>query len=102
MPPPPGSTPKLRIIAERARRGTDAFTKGCVDLLHAWDDAATEAIIHATNDDAWRVREMAGKVIAAHRVAGAFDAIEPLRADKVPRVRAAAVRAIVILTADGA
>lgn len=147
MPLRPGSTPKLRIIAERARRGTDAFTRGCVDLLHgrydsvdddlvralggehgdnvlngrdggkggywprvwaargllhAWDDAATEAIIHATNDDAWRVREMAGKVIAAHRVAGAFDAIEPLRADKVARVRAAAAHAVVILTAAGA
>ncbi len=71
-------------------------------LLHAWDDAATEAIIHATRDDAWRVREMAGKVIAAHRVGEAFGAIEPLRADQVPRVRAAAARAVVILTAEGA
>lgn len=71
-------------------------------LLHAWDDAATEAIIHATRDDAWRVREMAGKVIAAHRIGDAFDAVEALGTDKVPRVRAAAARAVVTLTANGA
>lgn len=80
-------------------------------LLHAWDpacgypacrDAATEAIIHATSDDAWRVREMAGKVIARHRVGDALDAVAALRADGVPRVRAAAQRAVAALTAAGA
>jgi hypothetical protein len=70
-------------------------------LLHAWDDAATAAIIHATADDAWRVREMAGKVVARHRVGDALDAVAGLRGDPVPRVRAAAERAVVILTAGG-
>jgi hypothetical protein len=74
-------------------------------LLHAWDpaggEAATAAIIHATSDEAWRVREMAGKVIAAHRVGDALDAVAALRADPVPRVRAAAQRAVVMLTAGG-
>jgi hypothetical protein len=37
---------------------------GARGLLHAWDDAATDAIIHATTDEAWRVREIAAKVIA--------------------------------------
>jgi HEAT repeat protein len=68
-------------------------------LLHAWDDAATDAIIHATEDEAWRVREMAGKVVARHRVGDALDAIAGLRDDPVPWVRAAAQRAVVILTA---
>ena len=68
-------------------------------LLHAWDDSATEAIIHATHDAAWRVREMAGKVVARHRVGDALDAVAALRDDPVPRVRAAAQRAVVILTA---
>ena len=68
-------------------------------LLHAWDDIATDAIIHATEDEAWRVREMAGKVVARHRVGDALDAVAGLRADPVPRVRAAAQRAVVILTA---
>jgi hypothetical protein len=70
-------------------------------LLHARDDAVAEAIIHATRDDAWRVPEMAGKVIAAHRVGDALDAIAALPADPVPRVRAAAQRAVMMLTASG-
>jgi HEAT repeat protein len=70
-------------------------------LLHAWDDRASAAIIHATTDDAWRVREMAAKVIARHRIGDAFTAVAPLRNDQVPRVRAAAERAIMILTASG-
>jgi HEAT repeat protein len=70
-------------------------------LLHAWDDCAVPAIILAAADDAWRVREMAAKVVARHRVAEALNAIAELRNDRVPRVRAAAERAIVILTASG-
>ena len=68
-------------------------------LLHAWDDTATDAIIHATDDEAWRVREMAGKVVARHHVGDALHAVAGLRDDPVPRVRAAAQRAVVILTA---
>jgi len=71
-------------------------------LLYVWDSAATEAVIHATADDAWRVREMAAKVIARYRVGDALDAVAALRADTVPRVRAAAERAVRLLTADGA
>jgi HEAT repeat protein len=71
-------------------------------LLHAWDPAATAAIIGATSDEAWRVREMAAKVIARHRVGDAFDAVAALRADPVERVRAAAARAVTLLTAAGA
>jgi hypothetical protein len=70
-------------------------------LLHAWDDRATAAIIQATADGAWRVREMAAKVIACHRVGDAFAAVAELRSDRVPRVRAAAERAVVLLTAGG-
>lgn len=70
-------------------------------LLHAWDDCAAPAIIHATTDDAWRVREMAAKVIARHRIGDALAAVAELRNDQVPRVRAAAERAIVILTGSG-
>jgi len=70
-------------------------------LLYAWDDRATAVIIQATVDDAWRVREMAAKVIARHRVADAFPAASQLRTDPVHRVRAAAERAVVLLTASG-
>jgi hypothetical protein len=69
-------------------------------LLHAWDDRAAAVIIQAAADDAWRVREMAAKVIARHRVGDALPAVSQLRTDPVPRVRAAAERAVVLLTAS--
>jgi hypothetical protein len=71
-------------------------------LLHAWDDAATAAIAEATTDGHWRVREMAAKVIASHRVGDAFEAVLALRDDPVARVRAAAERAVVNLSAGRA
>jgi hypothetical protein len=71
-------------------------------LLHAWDPAATAVITDATRDEAWRVREMAAKVIARHRVGEALDAVAALRTDPVARVRAAAARAVTLLTAAGA
>jgi hypothetical protein len=69
-------------------------------LLHAWDDRATAVIIQATADDAWRVREMSAKVIARHHVGDALSAVSQLGNDPVPRVRAAAERAVVRLTAS--
>ena len=63
-------------------------------LLHEWDDVATPAIIRATADGAWRVREMAAKVIARHDVGEALEAVAVLRDDPVARVRAAADRAV--------
>jgi HEAT repeats len=71
-------------------------------LLYAWHDRATPAVTRATTDDAWRVREMAAKVIARHRVGDALTAVAELRNDGVPRVRAAAERAMLILTASRA
>ena len=69
-------------------------------LLHAWDDRATAVIVQATADGAWRVREMAAKVIARHGVGDALPAVSRLRTDPVQRVRAAAERAVVLLTAS--
>jgi HEAT repeat protein len=71
-------------------------------LLHAWDDSAMAAIIRATADDSWRVREMAAKVIARYRVGDALPALAGLQDDDVPRVRIAAERAVAALTADRA
>lgn len=70
-------------------------------LLHAWDESAIPAVVAATRDDAWRVREMAAKVVARHLVADAFDAVAGLRDDPVARVRAAAERALARLTRVG-
>ena len=81
-------------------------------LLHAWLDhaaetgaapcEATDAIIGALGDHAWRVREMAAKVVAAHRIGRALDAVAALRDDPNPRVREAAERAVVLLTVSQA
>lgn len=71
-------------------------------LLHAWQDEATAAIITATCDEAWRVREMAAKVIARYEIGDALDAVAALREDPVPRVRDAAQRAVTKLTASSA
>ncbi len=75
---------------------------GARGLLWAWDDAALPELLAATADDAWRVREMAAKVVARHQVGDALDHVVALRDDAVPRVRHAAERAVVRLTASGA
>ena len=71
-------------------------------LLYAWDESAASAVIQATADPHWRVREMALKVINRRLVGDALDAAAELRNDPVPRVRQAAERAVVALTSAGA
>lgn len=75
---------------------------GARGLLYAWGDAAGTAVIRATADDAWRVREMAAKVVAKRRLGHAVPAAAALCEDPVPRVRRAAERALEILVATGA
>lgn len=70
-------------------------------LLYAWDETAVTAVIAGTEDSAWRVREMAGKVTARHLVDDAFDAMTVLTDDSIERVRAAANRALARLVAAG-
>jgi HEAT repeat protein len=62
-------------------------------LLWAWDDAAVPCIMTALQDDAWRVREMALRVVAKHRLAIAAEAVAALRDDPNHRVASAASRA---------
>ena len=69
-------------------------------LLHVWDDVATPAVVRATGDDSWRVREMAAKVVARHRVGAGLEAAARMAVDPVPRVRRAAARAIERLVTD--
>ena len=70
---------------------------GARGLLWAWDDTAVDAIGEALADPAWRVREMAAKVVAKHVVGEHFDAVAALRSDPIPRVAAAATRAVTVL-----
>jgi hypothetical protein len=75
---------------------------GARGLLWAWEDSALPALRGALRDPAWRVREMAAKVVARNLVGDALDDVAPLRADPVRRVRVAATRAVATLTAKGA
>lgn len=63
-------------------------------LLYAWNDSAAPAVVAALAHEAWRVREMAAKVVAAREIGSAGDAVAALADDPVPRVRAAAARAL--------
>jgi hypothetical protein len=72
---------------------------GLRGLLWAWDDAALSSLESALSDEAWRVREMALKVVARHRLEDMLANVVRLRADRSARVRAAASRAEVRLTA---
>ena len=67
-------------------------------LLWAWDDVAVPSLVDAMSDEAWRVREMACKVVARNLVDDALPAVVGLADDPIPRVRAAASRAVERLT----
>jgi HEAT repeat protein len=90
-----GGPPAETVLAGRAGglKGYWPRVWAARGLLHVWDDSATEAIIGATTHHSWRVREMAAKVIANHRVAPAIDAVVILLDDENARVRSAAGRA---------
>jgi hypothetical protein len=67
-------------------------------LLWAWDDTALAPLVAALDDDAWRVREMALKVVSRHRLDDALEHAVMLReTDGSARVRAAADRALIRL-----
>lgn len=68
-------------------------------LLWAWDEMALTSLERALTDDAWRVREMALKVVARHRLEDALATVVDLQEDPAARVSAAASRALMRLTA---
>lgn len=70
-------------------------------LLWAWDDVALPSVKAAMHDDAWRVREMALKVVSRHRLEDALTTVAGLQDDSVARVRAAASRALIRLATTG-
>jgi hypothetical protein len=90
------------VLAERegGRGGYWPRVWAARGLLHLWDERAAAAVIGATEDEHWRVREMAAKVIARYRLSDGMDSVLGLRADPVPRVRAAAQRAVTLMTAS--
>ena len=71
-------------------------TWGARGLLHVWDDDATDAVVAGLADEHWRPAEMCLKVAARHEVAGTGDGAAALAEHELPRVRAAAMRALAV------
>jgi HEAT repeat protein len=67
-------------------------------LLWAWNDNAKRSVLNALTDEAWRVREMAIRVVIRHHVREAVPIVERLRSDSNARVRTAAERAVAQLS----
>ena len=72
---------------------------GLRGLLYVWDDRAGEAVLTALDDEAWRVREGALRVVARRRLDHDPQRVSDLRDDPVGRVRSAAARALVRIEA---
>jgi hypothetical protein len=88
--------PSAEVVLDGRAGGLDGYWPrvwAARGLLRVWDDVATDAIIAATTNDSWRVREMSAKVIARHHVGPAIDAVVALIDDDNARVRTAARRA---------
>ena len=75
---------------------------GARGLLWVWEDRAWPSLASALDDEAWRVREMAAKVVARHLLGEALPQVAARAHDPVPRVRQAASRALTRLTSAGA
>jgi HEAT repeat protein len=69
-------------------------TWGARGLLYCWDDVATRAVVEGLADEHYRPAEMCLKVSARHDVAGSGPGAALLTRSELPRVRAAAVRAL--------
>jgi hypothetical protein len=72
-------------------------TWGARGLLHRWSDEATDAVVVGLGDRHYRPAEMCLKVAAAHDVAGAGPGAATLTRHELPRVRAAAARALAVV-----
>jgi HEAT repeats len=72
-------------------------TWGARGLLYCWDDAATDAVVAGLADEHYRPAEMCLKVSARYDVAGAGPGAAALAAHDLPRVRAAAARALAVV-----
>jgi HEAT repeat protein len=94
--------PAARAVLDGSSRADQRYwlrVWGARGLLWCWGDEALPEICQALADPCWRVREMAAKVVARHLLGDALPEVAVLRDDPVPRVAAAAVRALAALAA---
>jgi HEAT repeat protein len=72
-------------------------TWGARGLLYCWDDGATPAVVAGLRDEHYRPAEMCLKVSARYDVAGSGPGAALLTRHELPRVRAAAARALAVV-----
>ena len=90
-----GGNHALSMIENRSRMDKYWFRVWAARaLLYVWDPSLSSTVVRALADEAWRVREMAAKVCLKRELGEAGDALAILLDDAVPRVRAAACRAL--------
>ncbi|GAA1659630.1 hypothetical protein GCM10009744_61260 [Kribbella alba] len=63
-------------------------------FLYVWRDDVVAALLVAAEDPAWRVREHVARITAQRELGQLVDALLPMLDHELPRVRAAAVRAV--------
>ena len=63
-------------------------------FLYVWRDDVVDALRVAASDPAWRVREHVARITAQRELGQLVDALLPDLDHELPRVRAAAVRAV--------
>lgn len=82
--------------ANLAARGQDFWPRvwAARGLRYVWLPYAEPGLVSALSDRAWRVREMAAKVVTQRELVSAAEPLVPLVHDVTPRVRAAAIRAL--------
>jgi HEAT repeat protein len=83
--------------ADERRHGYWPRVWGARVLLYIWHPVAIPAVMTGLDDQHWRVREMAAKVVRQREIGEAADAVAGLVRDEVPRVRTAAVRALAVV-----
>jgi hypothetical protein len=99
-----GGVPAMHLLNAGIPPGQDYWLRVWAGRGLLWAGAGPEdeaSLRAALADPAWRVREMACKVVARHRLGELLDDVATLQEDANARVRAAARRAVVnIVDAD--
>lgn len=89
-----GGSPARRLLASGVPADQQYWLRVWAVRGFLWSGPLVTSLREALRDEHWRVREMACKVAARHRVDDVIDEVVALELDDSPRVAAAATRAV--------
>ena len=89
-----GGSPARRLLASGVPADQQYWLRVWAVRGFLWSGPLVTSLREALRDEHWRVREMACKVAARHRVDDVIDEVVALEFDDSPRVAAAATRAV--------